>query len=336
MNKSVRVSLAIPVYNEELVVPELIERTTRTLDAVPGGPHEIIFADDGSSDRTLNLLEEAAGADSRILVVALSRNFGHQTALAAALDQASGDVVMLMDGDLQDPPEALSVFLSWYHQGYDVVYAQRVSRKESWWLRACYYIFYRLLTALSSLPLPLDAGDFGLMSRRVLDQIRSMPEHHRYLRGMRTWVGFRQIGVPIERAARHAGRTKYSPLKLLKLASDGIFAFSIVPLRAAALLGALAIFASMLFSLYSLYVKFWLHSPQGFTAIILAMTFLSGVNLFFLGIIGEYVGRVYEEAKGRPHYVVRGIIGQRGNNSSQTSPADDLHKFRDRAATGTG
>jgi dolichol-phosphate mannosyltransferase len=336
VNKPVRVSLAIPVYNEELVVPELIERTTAVLDSVPGGPHEIVFADDGSSDRTLVLLEEASRADSRIIVVALSRNFGHQTALAAALDQASGDVVMLMDGDLQDPPEALPVLLSWYHQGYDVVYAQRVGRKESWWLRACYYIFYRLLTVLSSLPLPLDAGDFGLMSRRVLEQIRLMPEHHRYLRGMRTWVGFRQIGVPIERAARHAGRTKYSPIKLLKLASDGIFAFSIVPLRAAALLGALAIFASILFSLYSLYVKFWLHSPQGFTAIILAMTFLSGINLFFLGIIGEYVGRVYEEAKGRPHYVVRRIFGQRKVNAPQTAPADDVHEFRDRAAIGTG
>lgn len=178
--------------------------------------------------------------------------------------------------------------------------------------RSCYYVFYRLLAALSSVQLPLDAGDFGLMSRRVIDEIRKMPEHHRYLRGLRTWVGFRQIGIPIERSARHAGRTKYSPLKLLKLASDGIFAFSIVPLRAAAILGTVAIGLSTLFSLYSVYVKFWLHAPQGFTAIILAMTFLSGVNLFFLGIIGEYVGRVYEETKSRPHYVVKSSPGVRG------------------------
>jgi polyisoprenyl-phosphate glycosyltransferase len=156
------------------------------------------------------------------------------------------------------------------------------------------------------------------MSRRVVAQIKRMPEHHRYLRGMRMWVGFRQIGIPVERAARRGGSTKYSPLRLLALASDGIFAFSIVPLRAAAIFGAIATALSVLFSLYSLYAKFWLHSPQGFTALILVVTFLSGVNLFFLGIIGEYVGRVYEEAKGRPHYVVSKVVTQRilGRNPS--------------------
>lgn len=313
MSRPARVSLAIPVYNEEAVVPELIRRATAVLEGVPGGPHEIVLVDDGSSDRTLEFLERAAEKDERIVVAALSRNFGHQTALAAALDLVSGDVAVLLDGDLQDPPEAVPVLLDWYQQGYDVVYVRRVNRKESWWLRACYYIFYRMLAALSSVQLPLDAGDFGLMSRRVIEEIRRMPEQHRYLRGLRTWVGFRQIGVPMERSARHAGRTKYSPLKLLKLASDGIFAFSIMPLRAAALLGAVAISLSFLFSLYSLYEKFRMHSPQGFTALILAMTFFSGVNLFFLGIIGEYVGRVYEETKGRPHYVVLKIVRRNSN-----------------------
>ena len=318
LGKPIRVSLAIPVYNEEAVVPELVRRTASVLDGIPGGPHEIVFVDDGSSDRTLELLEKAAGRDARIVVIELSRNFGHQTALAAGLDQVSGDVVVLMDGDLQDPPEAVPTLLESYHSGYDVVYALRMNRKESWWLRACYYVFYRLLASLSSVQLPLDAGDFGLMSRRVIDEIRKMPEHHRYLRGLRTWVGFRQIGIPIERSARSAGRTKYSPLKLLKLASDGIFAFSTVPLRAAAILGAFAIVLSMLFSLYSVYVKFWLRAPQGFTAIILAMTFLSGVNLFFLGIIGEYVGRVYEETKSRPHYVVVKVVALRGSGRVET------------------
>src|SRR5580700_8303555 len=303
-----RISIAIPIYNEEAVVPELVRRTGAVLDSLPGGPHEIVFVNDGSTDGTLELLELAAERDARIVAVELSRNFGHQTALAAALDQVSADVVVLMDGDLQDPPEAIPTLIEHYRQGYDVVYAQRVKRKERWWLRTCYYVFYRLLATLSSLELPLDAGDFGLMSRRVIDEIRRMPEHHRYLRGLRTWVGFRQIGIPIERSARGAGRTKYSPLKLLKLASDGIFAFSTVPLRAAAILGAVAIVLSTLFSLYSVYVKFWLRAPQGFTALILAITFLSGINLFFLGIIGEYVGRIYEEAKGRPHYVVRKLI----------------------------
>jgi polyisoprenyl-phosphate glycosyltransferase len=308
MSRALRVSLAIPVFNEEAVVPELIRRTTAVLDVIPGGPHEIVLVDDGSSDRTLELLENAAEKDRRIVIVSLSRNFGHQTALGAALDQVSGEVAVLLDGDLQDPPEAVPTLLDWYHQGYDVVYVRRTNRKESWWLRACYHLFYRLLAALSSVQLPLDAGDFGLMSRRVITEMRRMPEQHRYLRGLRTWVGFRQIGIPMERSARHAGRTKYSPLKLLKLASDGIFAFSIAPLRAAAVLGAGAIGVSFLFALYSLYAKFRMHSPQGFTALILAIMFFSGVNLFFLGIIGEYVGRVYEETKGRPHYVVLKII----------------------------
>jgi glycosyltransferase involved in cell wall biosynthesis len=302
------VSFAIAVYNEELVLPELLRRTRAAMNQIPGGPHELVLTDDGSTDRTWQLLEDAAALDPRIKAVGLSRNFGHQTALGAALDHVTGDVAVLMDGDLQDPPEAVFALLEQYQQGYDVVYARRINRKESFWLRFCYWVFYRLLAVLSSTRLPLDAGDFGLMSRRVMDEIRGMPEHHRYLRGLRTWVGFRQIGVPIERSARQAGRTKYSGLRLLKLASDGIFAFSIVPLRAAALMGASAIVISSVFSLYSVYARFWLKTPQGFTALILAITFLSGINLFFLGIIGEYVGRIYEEAKGRPHYVVRKLI----------------------------
>jgi dolichol-phosphate mannosyltransferase len=304
------ISLAIPVYNEEAIVPELLRRTTAVLDGIPGR-HEIVLVDDGSSDRTLELLEAAAEKESRLLVIALSRNFGHQTALAAALDYVSGDVTIILDGDLQDPPEEIPTLLSYYQQGYDVVYAKRVNRKEALWLRVSYYLFYRLLALLSEFQLPLDAGDFGLMSRRVIEEIRRMPEQNRYLRGLRAWVGFRQIGIPIERSARQAGLTKYSPVKLFKLATDGIFAFSIVPLRAAALLGATATGLSVLYSLYAVYVKFWLRSPQGFTAIILTITFLGGMNLFFLGIIGEYIGRIYEEAKGRPHYVVRKLIGKR-------------------------
>jgi glycosyltransferase involved in cell wall biosynthesis len=267
--------------------------------------------------------------------VELSRNFGHQTALTAALDQVSGDVAILMDADLQDPPEAIPALLDAYHQGYDVVYVRRVNRKEAWWLRLCYHLFYRLMASLSATQLPLDAGDFGLMSRRVIQEMRRMPEHHRYLRGLRTWVGFRQIGISIERPARHAGRTKYNPIKLLMLAFDGIFAFSIVPLRAAAILGMAAIGLSGLFSLYSLYAKFWLGSPMGFTAIILVVTFLSGVNLFFLGIIGEYVGRAYEETKARPHYVVGKIVGRRGSRGDASmigSEAENWQRPESRSA----
>jgi glycosyltransferase involved in cell wall biosynthesis len=331
-----RVSVAVPVYNEELVVPLLVGRTQTVLDTLPGGPHEMVFVDDGSTDGTLDLLTQAAEKDPRIVVVGLSRNFGHQTALGAAMDHAIGDVVVLMDGDLQDPPEAITTLLDRYLQGYDVVYAQRRNRKESWWLRFCYWFFYRLMAALSSIQLPLDAGDFGLMSRRVVDEIRRMPEHHRYLRGLRRWVGFRQIGISVERSARQAGRTKYSPLRLLKLASDGIFAFSIVPLRAATILGAISIGLSGLYSLYALYAKFLRHSPQGFTAIILVTTFLSGINMFFLGIIGEYVGRTYEETKARPHYVVKTSINFAVTRSVGTiTSADATESWRRTASVGT-
>jgi polyisoprenyl-phosphate glycosyltransferase len=310
MNSEFRLSLAIPLHNEESVLPELLRRTRTVLDQIAGGPHEIVFVDDGSTDRTFSLLEEAALRDSRIRVISLSRNFGHQAALTAALDYVSGDAAFVMDGDLQDVPEAIPQFVERLQQGYDVVYAQRILRKEPWPLRFCYFIFYRMMAQLSDVRLPLDAGDFGLMSRRVIEQIRRMPEHHRYLRGMRSWVGFRQTGLVVERERRHSGRSKYGLLRLLKLATDGIFAFSIVPIRAAAFVGCAAIAGSSIYVFYALYYRFFLQqSPQGFTALIAALTFLSGVILFFLGVIGEYVGRIYEETKARPIYVVERVAG---------------------------
>ena len=233
-----------------------------------------------------------------------------EAALTAALGHVTGDATVVMDGDLQDVPEAIPQFVERFLEGYDVVYGQRTKRKEVWPLRLCYFVFYRLMAKLSDIRLPLDVGDFGLMSRRVVEQLQRMPEHHRYLRGMRSWVGFRQTGVPVERSERHSGRSKYSVLRLLRLASDGIFAFSIVPIRAAALLGAAAIGLSTLFAFYALFAKIVLHqSPKGFTALLLLITFLSGVLLFFLGVIGEYVGRVYEESKGRPLYIVSRMAG---------------------------
>jgi glycosyltransferase involved in cell wall biosynthesis len=323
MNSAFRLSLAIPLHNEETVLPELLRRTRAALDQLAGGPHEIVFVDDGSTDRTFSFLEEAARQDSRIRAISLSRNFGHQAALTAALDHVSGDAAVVMDGDLQDVPEAIPQFVERFHQGYDVVYAQRIRRKEPWPLRLCYFVFYRMMARLSDVRLPLDSGDFGLMSRRVIDQVRRMPEHHRYLRGMRSWVGFRQTGLPVEREERHSGKSKYGLLRLLKLATDGIFAFSIVPIRAAALLGAAAIGVSMLYVLYALYYRFFLQqSPQGFTALIAAVTFLSGVLLFFLGVIGEYVGRIYEETKARPIYVIERVAGNfRGSGAERSAGA---------------
>ena len=235
------------------------------------------------------------------MVVSLSRNFGHQAALTAALDFVSGDAVVLMDGDLQDAPETIPAFVQRFEQGYDVVYATRVSRKEGWYLRLCYFLFYRLQTLLSETRLPLDSGDFGLMSRRVVEQLRRMPEHHRYLRGLRSWVGFRQIGIPVERAERHSGPKQ---VRYVEAAQAGLgrnylpsrsYRSVLPPCWAASAIGLSTLFAG-----YSLFAKILLsQSPRGFTALVFLITFLSGVLLLFLGIIGEYVGRIYEEIKAR-------------------------------------
>ena len=306
-----RLSIAIPVYNEESIIPELLSRTAGVLDSIPGGPHEIVVVDDGSSDDTFALLEEASTRDSRIVCISLSRNFGHQAAFSAALDHVTGDAVVLMDGDLQDSPEVIPQFIEAYLQGYDVVYAVRIRRKEGVLKRFCYYMFYRIITGLADIKLPVGAGDFALISRRIVDLLRNAPERHRYLRGLRTWVGFRQIGVPVEREARHSGDSKYSLRKLFTMAFDGIFAFSAVPIRAATSVGFLAVVVSVAFAAYSLYAKlFWDRSPRGFTALIFATTFLAGVQLLFLGVIGEYVGRIYNEVKQRPIYIVKKIVGR--------------------------
>jgi glycosyltransferase involved in cell wall biosynthesis len=317
MTTGLRLSVAIPIHNEQEVLPELLRRTAVVLDQVQGGPHEIVFVDDGSTDRSLTILEEAVRTDPRIVVLSFSRNFGHQAAISAAVDHVRGDAVVIMDGDLQDTPESIPIFLEKFFQGYDVVFAQRVNRKEPWWLRSCYFLFYRLVHALSDISLPLDSGDFGLMSRRVVDRIRSLPEHHRYMRGLRTWVGYRQVGVPVDRMERHSGRTKYTPLRLLKLASDGIFAFSTVPLRAATFVGTCGIGSALLYAIYSLFAKYFLgQSPRGFTALTILVTMLSGFILFFLGIIGEYVGRIYEEVKARPNYIVGRVIRSESASNS--------------------
>lgn len=312
MTEEPRLSVAISLFNEEDVLPELLQRLGSVLSRIAGGPHEIVFVDDGSSDRTFEILAAAAGSDPRIVVVSLSRNFGHQAALSAALDHVTGDLIIVMDGDLQDPPEVIPRFLEEQRKGYDVVYARRVRRKESWVLRACYFLFYRLIARVSNVRLPLDAGDFGLLSKRVVDRLRSIPEHHRYLRGLRAWVGFRQTGVSVERSMRYSGESRYGLIRLLRLAFDGIFAFSMAPLRAASVVGLITIAGSFLFALYAVYVRLFLgKSPPGFTALIVAVTLLSGIQLLFLGVIGEYLGRVYEETKGRPNYVVGRIVRSR-------------------------
>jgi glycosyltransferase involved in cell wall biosynthesis len=308
-----RVSLAIPVYNEREILPQLLQRTLGVLDKLPGGPHEVVLVDDGSRDGTRDMLVAAAAGDPRIVAVLLSRNFGHQVALTAAMDNVSGDVVVVMDGDLQDPPEIVPTLLAKYAEGYDVVYVKRGKRQEGWLLKFCYKSYYRLLSSMSEVRLPLDAGDFALLSRRVVDSMRSAPERHRYLRGLRAWVGFKQTGILVDRAARAGGKSKYTAVKLFRLAANGIFAFSIVPLRAAVVLGAMAILASFLYLIYALITRFmYPDTPPGFTTLIIAIVFLAGVQMMLLGVVGEYVGRIYEEVKGRPHYVIEKVVRAKG------------------------
>jgi dolichol-phosphate mannosyltransferase len=305
-----RISVGIPVYNEEQVLPELLARLTKTLDGLPGGPHEIVFVDDGSADKSRSLLLEAARRDPRIRVIVLSRNFGHQPALSAALDHVTGDAVVLMDADLQDEPEIIPEFVRHHEAGADVVYARRATRQEGWLLRAAYRIFYRVIAALSDVYLPPDAGDFALLGAPVVAAMRQLPEQQRYLRGLRAWVGFSQVAIDVERPARFAGKPKYTAWKLIKLALDGICSFSVAPLRASALAGLVAIAGAALFSVYAVYVRIVSGAvPVGFTASLVMMTFLAGVQLFFLGVVGEYLGRVYGEAKKRPTYVIARIVG---------------------------
>jgi dolichol-phosphate mannosyltransferase len=305
------ISIAIPVFNESAVLSTLVDRLNSTLSGLDVPSHQIVIVDDGSTDDTADQLREIVERDSRFEAVLLSRNFGHQAALSAALDRVTGDVTIVMDADLQDDPDVIPAMLAKYREGYDVVYAVRKTRQEGLWLRMAYMVFYRMLSALSNTALPVDAGDFGLMSRRVVQAIRASPERQRYLRGLRAWVGFRQCGLEVDRLERHAGKSKYSKSKLVKLALDGIFAFSIVPLRMATILGALAVMIALAWAAFVLYAKLFMdRSPQGFSSVIITIVFLSGANLFFMGVVGEYVGRTYEESKGRPLYVVDEVVAR--------------------------
>lgn len=320
-----RVSVAIALHDEAEVFPELVRRLGCVLDELPDGPHEIVLVDDGSTDATWSLILEAAASDNRIVGLRLSRNFGHQAALTAALERVTGDLVVVMDGDLQDRPEEIPRFVAEYDRGYDVVYAIRVGRKESRPLRAAYHLFYRLMARLSEVAVPVDSGDFALLSRRVVDQLNELPERHRYIRGLRTWVGFQQTGIEVERDARAAGKPSYTLRKLFGLGSDGIFAFSIAPLRAAWLFGAVAAALAALYALYAIFQRLFLGtSPQGFTALIVAITFFAGVQLLFLGLIGEYLGRVYDETKGRPHFIVTDTVSRaNAQEPSKIEPPTD-------------
>lgn len=305
-------SLVIPLFNEEQVFPQMRDRLVAALEQLPDRT-EIIFVNDGSTDRTKELVEQAASEDDRIIGVHFSRNFGHQQAVSAGLQTASGDAVAVLDGDLQDPPEVLPQFLDKLNEGWDVVYAIREQRKEGLLKRACYGGFYRLLAMLTPIHIPLDSGDFGMISRRVVDQLNSMPEQHRFIRGMRSYVGFRQTGLAYERDARADGVSKYSWRKLMGLAADGIFTFSALPLRLASFAGFLIAGLAFLYAIYVLIWKFVSGEGSeidGFAALAVGVFFLGGIQLICLGILGEYVGRIHNEVKQRPSYVVESISMQ--------------------------
>lgn len=305
------VSIVIPIYNEEENIPELYRRLQTVMEQLDGEA-ELIFVDDGSRDNSLNLMREIHDRDYHFNYISLARNFGHQIAVTAGLNFVRGKVVIVMDADLQDPPELILPMIEKWQQGYQVVYAQRLSRKKETVLkRFTAYAFYRILRRLADVNIPPDTGDFCLMDREVVDILNSMPERNRYIRGLRAWVGFRQTAITFERDPRFAGKVKYSFAKSWALAINGIISFSRVPLKLATYLGMLSAGVALLMIFLVLYWRlFGLASPLiGYTLITIALFFLGSVQLFCIGILGEYIGRIYEEVKGRPIYTVKEIRG---------------------------
>lgn len=311
-----KISVVIPCYNEEAVLPELFGRLTTAAEAW-GCDWEVVCVDDGSQDRTWELISRHHQQDPRWRGLSLSRNFGHQAALSAGLFHADGDAVMVLDADLQDAPELLAQFIAKWRAGFEVVYGIRQRRKEGVLKRVCYWLFYRLLARMAPTEIPLDSGDFCLMDRRVVEVLKRMPERNRFVRGLRAWAGFRQTGVEYERSVRAAGEVKYTFRKLLRLALDGIFSFSTVPLTlvsqaglwisALALVGILWTLATKLFS--GFFAELGFPPVQGFTTIVISVLFLGGIQLLSIGIMGEYLGRIYDEVKRRPPWVVSDTAG---------------------------
>jgi glycosyltransferase involved in cell wall biosynthesis len=305
MRRQVRYSVVVPVYNEEQVLPEFHRELSAVMRSL-SEPFEIIYVDDGSADRSLEILHSLAAAEPEVRGIRLSRNFGHQTALSAGLGLAKGRAAITLDADLQDPPSLIPDLIERWREGAQVVLARRTRRRgERLCKRVSSRLFYRLLRRLSGLPLPLDVGDYRLLDREVCLWLRGLPERHRYLRGLLGWAGFRQAEVPYERQPRRAGRSKYPPGRMLSLALDGLTSFSVAPLRAASGLGAVVTAGGLAYLLYVLYRRLVAGATvQGWASIVSLLIIFNGVTLILLGVLGEYVGRIYEEVRGRPLYVV--------------------------------
>jgi dolichol-phosphate mannosyltransferase len=304
------ISIVVPLYNEEGNVPELLRRITSIMDrcTLPSESYEIVAVNDGSADGTLTALRSASAVDPRVVIVDLSRNFGHQIAATAGIDMAGGDAVVLMDGDLQDPPELIASFLEKWREGYDVVYATRKKRLgESRFKLVTASIFYRTIRSMTKVSIPVDTGDFRLMSRRVVNALGLAREKHRFLRGLVSWVGFRQVGIEYERDARYTGETKYPVSKMFRFAIDGITSFSEIPLRFATYLGFGVSLFAFFYAVIVLFLKIYGYNEPGYTSMMVAILFLGGVQLITIGIAGEYLGRIYDQVKERPLYLVSSV-----------------------------
>ena len=310
---SISVSLVLPVYNEESVIPELVRRLGLLLEERDrAGVWEVLFVNDGSHDASRKLLEAACQDEPRFKLINLSRNFGHQIAITAGVDRSEGDAVVIMDADLQDPPEVIGQMLERHAEGYDVVYAVRRRRQgESWFKRASAALFYRTLKRVVGVDIPTDTGDFRLMSRRVVLALRGLREANRFVRGLVAWVGFRQTAVHYDRNARFAGDTHYPLHKMLRFASDGIISFSTLPLRIATVLGVISGFAALGVSGWVFFVVLsGMQAVPGWATLMMAVSLASSAQLLMIGILGEYLGRIYDEVKQRPLFVVGRVVGQ--------------------------
>jgi len=314
-------SLVLPVFNEEEVLPALLERLGTLLDRLKL-PTEIIFVDDGSADRTLSLLRDAARTDPRLRILSLSRNFGHQPAISAGLDHALGEAVVVMDADLQDPPEVVLELVARWREGFDVVHARRRRREHDSAFKAFTARgFYRLFASIVPIPTVQDAGDFRLMSRRVVLAMRGLEETHRFLRGLVAWVGFRQTVVEYDRPERGAGSTKFSVGRMAGFAMDGITSFSTLPLRLATYLGLLVGLFSLGVAAWALEEHFIRHvTIQGWTSLIIVVTLIAAAQFLLLGIVGSYVGRIYEQVKRRPLYIVAEEISSGAASDRERGP----------------
>jgi glycosyltransferase involved in cell wall biosynthesis len=315
-------SVVLPIYNEEEVLPELHRQLQVFLLAL-NAETEVIFVNDGSRDASLSLLREISAADSRYRVLSFSRNFGHQAAITAGIDVANGEAVVVMDSDLQDPPEVVLAMVEKWRQGFDVVYGRRHHRLgESWFKLLTARWFYRCFAMMIPIEVPLDTGDFRLMSRRVVMVLRELREKHRFVRGMVAWVGFKSAEVLYDRPQRFAGSTKYPLSKMIRFAIDGITSFSVLPLRVSTYLGVVTIFASFGVVIWALVAKFvFQRVVQGWTGIMIVMAFFASVQLLMIGILGEYLGRIYEEVKRRPLYVVDDTV----NAPAQSESLEHAH-----------